>query len=119
LIFSIGDEFSDYPELRMIKAIPTAQNSKLFGWLRTLFPICSHLSNERIYISTQMAAVELMLSGCNTARDHHYLFSNDFTPDLQIQAAQEIGIRFHASRGRSSKGISQGGLTLLLPRSHC
>jgi 8-oxoguanine deaminase len=58
-----------------------------------------------------MAAAELMLSGCTTASDHHYLFPNDCTLDRQIQAAQAIGIRFHASRGSLSKSISQGGLT--------
>jgi 8-oxoguanine deaminase len=95
----------------LTKAIPAAQNSNLFGWLKTLFPIWANLSAEGLYTSTQMAAAELMLSGCTTASDHHYIFPNDCTLDHQIRAAQEIGIRFHASRGSLSKGVSQGGLT--------
>jgi 8-oxoguanine deaminase len=94
----------------LTKAIPAAQNSNLFGWLKTLFPIWANLSAEGLHIGTQMAATELMLSGCTTASDHHYIFPNDCTLDRQIQAAQEIGIRFHASRGSLSKSISQGGL---------
>jgi cytosine/adenosine deaminase-related metal-dependent hydrolase len=57
-----------------------------------------------------MAAAELMLSGCTTASDRHSIFPNDCTLDRQIQVVQEIGIRFHASRGSLSKSISQGGL---------
>lgn len=95
----------------LTRAIPSAQNSNLFGWLKTLFPIWANLSAEGLYVSTQMAAAELMLSGCTTASDHHYIFPNDCTLDHQIEAAQAIGIRFHASRGSLSKGVSQGGLT--------
>jgi 8-oxoguanine deaminase len=94
----------------LTKAIPAAQNSNLFGWLKTLFPIWANLSAEGLYVGTQMAAAELMLSGCTTASDHHYIFPNDCTLDHQIQAAQAIGIRFHASRGSLSKSVSQGGL---------
>jgi 8-oxoguanine deaminase len=92
----------------LTKAIPAAQNSNLFGWLKTLFPLWANLSAEGLYIGPQMAAAELMLSSCNIARDRRYIFPNDCTLDRQIQAAHAIAIRFHASRGSLSK--SQGGL---------
>ena len=94
----------------LTRAVPAAQNSDLFGWLQALYPIWSNLTNEGVYASTQMAAAELILSGCTTASDHHYLFPNDCTLDNQIRAAQDIGIRFHASRGSMSVGESEGGL---------
>ncbi len=94
----------------LTRAVPAAQNCDLFGWLQALYPIWSKLTSEGIYASTQMAAAELMLSGCTTASDHLYLFPNDCTLDDEIRAAQDIGIRFHASRGSMSVGESQGGL---------
>lgn len=94
----------------LTRAVPAAQNSDLFGWLQALYPIWSNLTSEGIYASTQMAAAELILSGCTTASDHLYLFPNDCTLDDEIRAAQDIGIRFHASRGSMSVGESAGGL---------
>jgi 8-oxoguanine deaminase len=96
---------------RAIPSAQTAQNHSLFNWLKALFPIWSNLTAEGLYVATQMASAELMLSGCTTASDHHYIFPNDCTLDDQIRAVQAIGIRFHASRGSLSKSVSMGGLT--------
>jgi 8-oxoguanine deaminase len=95
----------------LTRAIPSAQNSNLFAWLKTLFPIWGNLTAEGLYSSSQMTAAELIRSGCTTASDHHYIYPNDCTLDDQIRAIQEIGLRFHASRGSLSKGESLGGLT--------
>lgn len=94
----------------LTRAVPAAQNCDLFGWLQALYPMWSNLTSPGIYASTQMAAAELILSGCTTASDHLYLFPNDCTLDDEIRAAQDIGLRFHASRGSMSVGESQGGL---------
>lgn len=94
----------------LTRAVPAAQNCDLFNWLQSLYPIWSNFTAEAIYLSTQIAVAELILSGCTTASDHLYLFPNDCTLDDEIRAAREMGIRFHASRGSMSVGESLGGL---------
>jgi cytosine/adenosine deaminase-related metal-dependent hydrolase len=94
----------------LTRAIPAAQNADLFDWLTTLYPIWARLTAEGVRASAQMCAAELILSGCTTASDHLYIFPNDATLDDEIRAVQEIGLRFHASRGSMSVGASQGGL---------
>ncbi len=87
-----------------------AQDHELFDWLVTLYPIWAGLRAEHITVSTQLAIAELMLSGCTTTSDHHYIFPNDVTLDAQIEGAQAAGVRFHAARGSMSLGVSSGGL---------
>jgi 8-oxoguanine deaminase len=87
-----------------------AQDSELFGWLKTLYPIWSRLTGESVYVSAKLAMAELMLSGCTTSSDHLYIYPNDVRLDDEIRAAQDIGIRFHAARGSMSLGESKGGL---------
>jgi cytosine/adenosine deaminase-related metal-dependent hydrolase len=94
----------------LTRAVPAAQDCDLFGWLKTLYPIWSRLTSEGVYVSAQMAAAELLLSGCTTSSDHLYLFPNDCTLDDEIRALRDIGMRFHACRGGMSVGESQGGL---------
>ncbi len=94
----------------LTRAVPEAQNAILFKWLKTLYPIWAGLTSEAIYTSALVGLAELILSGCTTASDHLYIYPNDARIDDEIRAAQEIGIRFHASRGSMSLGESQGGL---------
>ncbi|MEM9906270.1 MAG: 8-oxoguanine deaminase [Cyanobacteria bacterium P01_D01_bin.44] len=94
----------------LTRAIPAAQNCDLFHWLQGLYPIWGNLTGKGVYASAQMAATELMLSGCTTASDHLYIFPNDCTLDDEIRAVKDMGLRFHASRGSMSVGKSQGGL---------
>ncbi|MFN7035154.1 MAG: 8-oxoguanine deaminase [Bellilinea sp.] len=94
----------------LTRAIPAAQDANLFNWLKTLYPIWARLTPEDIFISTQTALAELALSGCTTASDHLYLFPNGSRLDDEIEAARQVGLRIHASRGSMSLGESQGGL---------
>ncbi|MFN2302282.1 MAG: 8-oxoguanine deaminase, partial [Anaerolineales bacterium] len=94
----------------LTRAVPKAQDANLFNWLVTLYPIWARLTPEDIRISTQTALAELALSGCTTASDHLYLFPNGSKLDDEIQAAAEVGLRLHASRGSMSLGESKGGL---------
>jgi len=94
----------------LTRAVPAAQNAGLFGWLRTLYPIWAELTDEGTYVSAVVGLAELLRGGCTTASDHLYLFPNDVSLDAEIRAAEDLGIRFHATRGAMSLGESQGGL---------
>src|SRR5512136_3158603 len=94
----------------LTRAVPAAQNAVLFDWLKTLYPIWAEMDADAVYTSTLVGCAELMLSGCTTASDHLYIFPNGSRLDDEIRAAQEIGLRFHASRGSMSLGESKGGL---------
>ena len=94
----------------LTRAIPAAQDAELFTWLRTLYPIWAGLTPEMVRVSTQVAMAELLVSGCTTSSDHLYLYPNGCRLDDSIEAAQQIGMRFHASRGSMSVGESNGGL---------
>ena len=94
----------------LTRNLPAAQDANLFTWLKTLYPIWANLTPEAIAVSTKIAVAELMLSGCTTSSDHTYIWPNGARLDDQIQAAREMGFRFHAARGSMSVGESQGGL---------
>jgi len=94
----------------LTRAVPAAQDAGLFDWLKTLYPIWARMQPSDIAVSTQLGLVELAMSGCTTASDHLYLFPNGSKLDDQIEAAEPIGMRLHASRGSMSLGESQGGL---------
>src|SRR5579885_3692385 len=94
----------------LTRNLPAAQDVSLFQWLRTLYPIWAGLTPEAIHVSTKVAIAELMLSGCTTSSDHTYIWPNGARLDDQIQAATEMGFRFHAARGSMSVGETQGGL---------
>jgi cytosine/adenosine deaminase-related metal-dependent hydrolase len=94
----------------LTRAVPAAQNADLFTWLRTLYPIWGRLTPEAVRVSTGIALAELLLSGCTTASDHTYIWPNGARVDDQIEAAIDMGVRFHAARGSMSVGESQGGL---------
>ncbi|MDX2100245.1 MAG: 8-oxoguanine deaminase [Leptolyngbyaceae cyanobacterium bins.59] len=118
-VLDLQDRYGVFPGLvnthhhfyqTLTRVIPAAQNCDLFNWLQSLYPIWANLTSESVFVSAQMAAAELILSGCTTASDHLYIYPNDSTLDDEIRAVQAIGLRFHASRGSMSVGESQGGL---------
>jgi cytosine/adenosine deaminase-related metal-dependent hydrolase len=94
----------------LTRALRPAQDAALFEWLQTLYPVWERLTPEMLFVSTQLAAAELLLSGCTTSSDHLYLFPNGSRLDDTLHAAKELGLRFHAARGAMSVGRSQGGL---------
>ena len=94
----------------LTRAVPAAQDALLFGWLQTLYPIWARFDPEHMFVSAQIGLAELALSGCTLTSDHLYLFPNGARLDDTIDAAREVGLRFHPTRGAMSIGVSDGGL---------
>ncbi len=85
----------------LARAYTPATNLPLLPWLTCITPLFRNLTAEDLLIATKVAMAELMLTGCTTTVDHHYLFppSNSGFIDAQFAAAGEMGMRFHAGRG--------------------
>ncbi|MDO6564247.1 8-oxoguanine deaminase [Amphritea sp. 1_MG-2023] len=96
----------------LTRAYPQALNKSLFSWLKSLYPVWAKLGEEMIEVSTQVALAELLLSGCTTASDHHYLFPAGLENaiDIQMTQAEKLGVRVHLTRGSMSLGEEDGGL---------
>lgn len=94
----------------LTRAVPGAQDALLFGWLQRLYPIWSRFGPDHMFTSAQIGLAELALSGCTLTSDHLYLYPNGARLEDTIYAAQEVGLRFHPTRGAMSIGESAGGL---------
>ncbi len=96
----------------LTRACAAAANAELFDWLRTLYPLWARIDEEAVHVAALVGMAELMLSGCTTTADHHYVFPRGQSKliDAEIAAARKIGIRFHPTRGSMSVGESAGGL---------
>ena len=94
----------------LTRAVPGGQDALLFGWLRTLYPIWARMGPQEIRVSALTGLAELALSGCTLSSDHLYMYPNGARLEDTIEAAEEIGLRFHPTRGAMSIGQSQGGL---------
>jgi cytosine/adenosine deaminase-related metal-dependent hydrolase len=89
-----------------------AQDAILFDWLTTLYPMWARIDVDSVYAAARGSITSLLLSGCTTASDHHYIFPRGAGDLLsaEIRAARELGLRLHACRGSMDLGRSAGGL---------
>ena len=96
----------------LTRAFPAALNKSLFPWLRQLYPLWAGLDEACVALSTRLAVAELMLSGCTTVCDHHYLFNQNIAAaiDIQIEECMKLGARAVLTRGSMSLGQREGGL---------
>jgi len=97
----------------LTRNIFATQKSELFDWLLTNYEIWRGIDGEGFYISAKVAMAELLKSGCTTTSDHLYLFPNQTEStliDREIEAAQELGMRFQPTRGSMSLSKKDGGL---------
>ncbi len=96
----------------LTRAHPVMTGQPLFGWLTALYPVWRHLDAEAAYLSAWVGLAELALSGCTTSSDHLYLHPRDGGDLLgaSIDAASDIGMRFHPTHGSMSLSRKDGGL---------
>ncbi|KAA3621730.1 MAG: 8-oxoguanine deaminase [Proteobacteria bacterium] len=96
----------------LTRALPAAQDKALFAWLKSLYPVWARLTPEMIGVATRLACAELLLSGCTTSADHHYLFPKQAADafDVQVDAVSRSGMRATLTRGSMSVGERAGGL---------
>lgn len=94
------------------RAWPPVESLPLFGWLSGLYGIWHRLGPDALDAAVRVALAELLLSGCTTAADHHYLFSGQLGEaiDIEVAAARDLGIRATLVRGSISLGSDDGGL---------
>ena len=96
----------------LTRAHPQAINKELFPWLTALYPIWARLKPEHLRVAVRLALTELMLSGCTTAADHHYLYPPglEYAVDIEVEAARELGISMTVTRGSMNRSEKDGGL---------
>jgi len=96
----------------LTRNFPAVQNAELFEWLINLYPLWAKLTPDDFHLSTTIASLELLASGCTTSVDHSYLVPNGQTVlyERQIEATRRTGLRFHVCRGSMSRSKKDGGL---------
>ncbi len=96
----------------LTRAYGPALNRELFDWLKALYPVWANLTPEMLSVATELALTELLLSGCTTSTDHHYVFPGGLENgiDIQVAAAKKVGIRTVLTRGSMDLSVKDGGL---------
>jgi 8-oxoguanine deaminase len=96
----------------LTRASPEALDRELFPWLTALYPIWARLTPEALETAVTVALAELLLSGCTTTTDHHYVFPPglEHAIDIEVEAARRLGIRVVLTRGSMNRSQRDGGL---------
>ena len=96
----------------LTRAHPAAINRELFDWLTALYPIWARLKPRELRLAARLALVELLLSGCTTAADHHYLYPAGLenAVDIEVEEARALGMRMTVMRGSMNRSEKDGGL---------
>lgn len=96
----------------LTRCLPAALDRPLFGWLQALYPVWARLTPEAMDAAVTVAMAELLLSGCTTTTDHHYVFPPGLEDAIAIEAAAaaRLGIRTVLTRGSMDLSQRDGGL---------
>jgi 8-oxoguanine deaminase len=96
----------------LTRAHPAAIDRELFPWLTALYPLWARLTPDDLRLAVRVALTELLLCGCTTAADHHYLYPKGLenAVDIAVEEARALGIRATISRGSMNLSQKDGGL---------
>ncbi|HTV36862.1 MAG TPA: 8-oxoguanine deaminase [Xanthobacteraceae bacterium] len=96
----------------LTRAVPAALDRELFDWLGALYPVWARMTPEALDLGMTLAMAELMLSGCTLSTDHHYLFPSGLENalDIEVAAAERLGLRVLLTRGSMNLSQRDGGL---------
>ena len=96
----------------LTRAHPAGEGKDLIPWLVAMERVWDRMTPDALRLAVRMALVELLMSGCTTAADHHNLFPPGLEDalDIEVEEAKALGVRMTVTRG--SMGISEkdGGL---------
>ena len=79
----------------LTRALPAALDRELFPWLQALYPVWARLTPESLNLGVTVAMSELLLSGCTTTTDHHYVFPAGRRPLRYRRHPRVADARFH------------------------
>lgn len=96
----------------LTRAFRPAMDKALFDWLKALYPVWGRMEPVAFRLGSQLAMAELLLSGCTTASDHHYVFPAGLEEaiDIQMEEAAKLGLRVALCRGSMDLSVENGGL---------
>src|SRR6202171_1430089 len=96
----------------LTRALPAALDRELFPWLQALYPLWARLTPESLDLGVTVAMAELLLSGCTTTTDHHYVFPAGLEEavDIEVAVARRLGVRALLTRGSMNRSQRDGGL---------
>src|SRR5579864_2298043 len=96
----------------LTRTVPAAMDRELFPWLQALYPVWARMTPETLELGVTVAMSELLLSGCTTTTDHHYVFPAGLenAVDIEVAVAQRLGVRVLLTRGSMNRSQRDGGL---------
>src|SRR6202035_3482282 len=105
----------------LTRALPAALDRELFPWLQALYPVWARLTPEALNLGVTVAMSELLLSGCTTTTDHHYVFPAGLEDavDIEVAVARRLGVRVLLTRGSMNRSQRGDGAMVQIALAPC
>ena len=91
----------------MLKGVPAGLNVPLFEWLQAVpYRFGPYMDEATLEVAATIGMTELLLSGCTTVADHHYLYGQGMAYDpseVLFRVADRLGLRVVLMRGGATQ----------------